>query len=646
MENIKNLSEDDRASRRRHLAIIAAVSALLVALNILIIVNRMPSEGDSFEYAALARSLIRHGELRENLVRTYSNFPEPPLPHPAAQRAGLYPFILVPFVAVLGDSPWSFIVPYQIFFFFFPFVAYRAGRRFFSPRISLLAALTAAAHPRILFFAGMEDPGQPEMLLCICLLAALACAARSRFFLTGLLVSAGVLLKQTAFLFFPPLALWILLCCKRRHVALAHLALGALLALSPLLARNTIVFHNPIHSEQFKAVSGIDFRDFREGNLFKAILSLPPEPSAKDTAQSPRPKWHQTLVLKTQKLLIGNSMTIGYFPGIAALLFAPALPFFLIGLAAARGRPERTLLLLIILTILLFFILSPVWYADRYIHFILPVLFLFAYRGIETLNRLWSGFSAPRLFAFVCAAEILPLIAIYILTAAGPGENFRRVTYRELKTTCQWVRENTPTGSTLMTVPFWSPQFLCDRKTVPVPYGDLADVVRVIERYEVDYFLFANYFQAPIPQIPFLQPTTRGSIVHLYTIDRAHESFRDPASLPVQIQNYNFIKNLFAKVPRRNLNPTLFASMETLVASPVLRLAIVFLLLFGFIGTFHVERPQAKLIFAFLLIFILSTIPRVHYLMSIPKPDLQDLKLAAMNTSKQDDTVKFIFTSD
>ncbi|MFH1538125.1 MAG: glycosyltransferase family 39 protein [bacterium] len=633
MEHIEEFSIEEDATYRRHLAIILVVSALLTAFNLYIVFHRMPFEGDSFEYAALARSLILHGELRENLVRTYSAFPEPPLPHPAAQRAGLYPFILVPFVAVLGNSPWAFIIPYQIFFFLFPFVAYWAGLRFFPPRISLFAALTAAAHPRILFFAGMEDPGQPEMLLALCLLASLACAARSRFFPAGLLVAVGVLLKQTALLLLPALFVWILLYSNRRHIALSHLALGVLLALSPLLVRNAIVFNNPVHSEQLRAVSGVDFRDYREGNLIKAILSLPAEESSDKTAKSANPKPYEMLRLRINKMLIGNSMTIGYFPGIATLLFAAAVPFFLVGLAvgiaSVRGRPERALLLLVILAALVFFIAAPVWYADRYIHFMLPVFFLFAYGGVESLRSLWKGFTASRLFAFVCAAEILPMAFIFLLTAAEPGENFRRVTYRELKATCAWVRENTPPNSTLMTVPFWSPQFFCDRKTVPVPYGKMADVVKVLGRYEADYFLFANYFQADIPEIPFLRQVTRGNIVNLYSVDRTDETFIAPSSLPVRARNYNFLKNLFAKVPRRNLNPTLFGSLESLVPSPALRLAIVYLFLLVFLGIFHFERSRLGYVLIFLIVFVLSTIPRVHYMMNIPKPDLPALKVAS-----------------
>jgi hypothetical protein len=77
-----------------------------------------------------------------------------------------------------------------------------------------------------------------------------------------------------------------------------------------------------------------------------------------------------------------------------------------------------------------------------------------------------------------------------------------------------------------MAVPFCSPQYLCDRKTVPPPLGNLAMFKDAVVRYKVDYFMFTEFWGGDrVPRFTFMRPMLMGKYISFYAIDRKHPDF-------------------------------------------------------------------------------------------------------------------------
>jgi len=88
-----------------------------------------------------------------------------------------------------------------------------------------------------------------------------------------------------------------------------------------------------------------------------------------------------------------------------------------------------------------------------------------------------------------------------------PGKNV----YAELKTTCDYLKKETRPGAVIMTYPFFAPHFICDRPSVPFPYGTMGTVAAVADKYKPEYIIFSELWPGDyFPDIPFTEPLVRG----------------------------------------------------------------------------------------------------------------------------------------
>lgn len=97
----------------------------------------------------------------------------------------------------------------------------------------------------------------------------------------------------------------------------------------------------------------------------------------------------------------------------------------------------------------------------------------------------------------------------------------RKNIYAELNATCEHIRNTTDPGDVVMTYPFFSTHYLCDRPTVPLPYGNISSVAEVAAKYDVRNIVFASAWRVDrFPELPFTNTVASGMRLTLYSVDR------------------------------------------------------------------------------------------------------------------------------
>jgi hypothetical protein len=559
--------------RSRYLWWTLVLSALLSVFNLVYVIAAPPVDADSYEYAALARSYMRSGELVAHDV--HDHFSNAPLPNPAWNRASLWTFILMPFERLFDYSYLSFVVPHTVTYFLVGPTTYAVGATLVPAPAAFAAAVAVMTNPRIVYYATQEDPGLPDTLTMTLFLVALYALLRQRWLVAGIISGVTLLTRLTGLIFIPLVAVWVGLFNPKqlRKRGIWMYAATTLLVGSAFFARSAMVSHNPLYSieeERFGSTRGsshgaLDLLD--SYNALK-IMFAPYDGDRSAAAKVPdaglaeraRIIWKMTRVV-----LFGIHSQVAWYPGILETITYLLVPFCVYGLWRARKNQSIALLALFIVMYVAGIATTKLNWEDRYIFPIIPMAMLFAFGAVERVRRRVPWINARSMLVLYLAMEALPQYALMMTRVPDRRDRDRFV---ELTTICQWGRREFEPDAVLMPIPFWSPQYYCDRDTVPPVYGDMKQWRRIVDRYGVKYFLFSDYWGGDRPpRFSFLHPLLRGKYFTLYKIDTSDPGYEDIDARYPGMADFNYLRYFWDGHFEFEANPTTYYSLQKVTGS-------------------------------------------------------------------------------
>ncbi len=527
-------TESPVETRDRRWKTLIIISAAFCIFHLFLHARAPVSDGDSFEYAGIARNLFEHGVLREDLIRSYT-IKDQALPHPPAQRASLYCYFLVPFYAAFRTTQWTFIIPAFIGLFLLPLAVFRVGGRLFGPDIGFYAALLSLFSPCLIRTYTLMDPGQPEVWQMILYIFFFYSLVKERYAVSGLLMAVAFLFRNNSAMLIPATLIWLFL--HRRKAlfgAPAFKLFGvALLPLLPFMIRSIRLFGSPFYSEQYSGISrvygGMMIDRFREGDLFGIMFNYDAynvlSPPAAMTFAKHAGYFLQVLWINVKLTLLGSQTGIFYMPGVFQTIGLILVPFFIYGIIVSRRQPEASFLSIICVIQTLFHTIVAT-YTDRYLLCILPFAFILCCIGLKDIQQRFSsraGFPTrvPLAMSIVLFVLLSDSATFVVMNASRLFQQPQQSEMRELEVTCDYLRGRTGPEDVIMTYPFFATHFVCDRPTVPIPYGSLNTMAVVAKKYEVRHIIFAKVWPGDLfPDLPFASTIVRGGSITLFKVDR------------------------------------------------------------------------------------------------------------------------------
>lgn len=594
---------------------ILIVLSLVFCVFHLFLHSRAPvHDGDSFEYVGIARSIFETGHMREDILRTYT-IKDQPLPHPPALRANLYVYFLVPFYAVFRTSQWSFLVPSFIGLFLLPLVTYRVGRRMFTAETGFIAALLTMLSPSVLRQYTFMDPGLPEVWQMMMYLFFILMLVEERYIVAGLLMGLAFSFKRNSIMLIPSALVWLALFRRRQLFGVPALKLFAAagLLVAPFLLRAWLLFGSPLYTEQFMGVSrayspsGTVVRErFDEGDLFGIIFNYVSYNEAPPPVENPPMNEHLDAVMQvirtnTEMVIFGRETGIFYQPGIFQAFGFLLFPFFILGLLLSRLRPDVSLAFLIVCFQIALHTGMAI-YSDRYLLCVMPLVFLVAAQGMrytfDWLKNSFSGVNSLRLamglVVFVLVSDSMPALVFNAVRTLQPARESR---IAELETTCDYLKRQTEPGDAIMTYPFFSTHFVCDRPTGAIPWGDMRVVAEVIRKYDMKHLIYTKVWPGDLfPDLPFADRIARGDFISLFRIDpgRLEEFLDDPQQHylhSLNLSNY-FLSNRF----NFEISPPVYKLISKLTHSAAAGTIIYLLLAVFFVFSYNRRGFTARIL--------------------------------------------------
>ncbi|MFH1539106.1 MAG: glycosyltransferase family 39 protein [bacterium] len=524
------------------------LSLAVVLFNIAYIYFNPPVDGDSYEYAGLARNFLRYGELRATHVTIMFPYSEQTLPRPSVFRANLWAFVILPFQVLFGNSVWSFVIPFQITVFLLGPIVYLFALNFFSRKVAFASAVAIIFNPRILIWATREDPGNSDIFSTIIFILATLFFLKRRWLAAGILTGLTFLTKINGLILFPLFTFWLLLFDRKEFGRRGFyiFVLSAAVCCSPMLIRNALVFGNPIHAY-------VDsFRHGSEKNIKKILMARKQNASAwytfdENEAEESEPMplrlkilyRLEFLYLNFKSFFFGNYTGLSWYPGFFETLTLVLTPFLFLGAWRCRGDPAKFMVVLFVSVHLLTLVLFKSINEDRYLFPSLAFGAILAFYGVEQLAGRFKWLSIKNILILFILIETLPAFGMTALNLFGkPDESM----FVELRAVCEWVKAETPKDAVLMTMPFWSPHYFCDRYTVPPTTGNLESLKKVTEQFHADYFLFYEIWGGDrVPRFTFMEPLLRGRFLTLYRIDRSHPDFINLNRRYTYMKDFDFL---------------------------------------------------------------------------------------------------------
>lgn len=208
---------------------------------------------DAMDYAGIARN-VAEGQGFISQYLTPLSLAHHGTPQPDMWRAPLWPLALAGFQKIFGFIDEASAIGTGFFFIATSPVIYLLAGQWFNHAVALGAVLLYTFSPQLLQFSisGMTEPMSVFfMTLLFLVLTARAANNRPGDFLLGFVLGLFYLVRYNALLFLPLIALFRVLQRKSPPAGtLAAVTTGFLLAASPWLIRNTLLFHNPLFSLQ------------------------------------------------------------------------------------------------------------------------------------------------------------------------------------------------------------------------------------------------------------------------------------------------------------------------------------------------------------------------------------------------------------
>lgn len=595
-----------RNDRRFRCVVLLSTCVVFVCLALNLI--NPPFDGDSYEYAGVAANLVQDGELRLDHVRVY-HVPGQTIPQPAWNRATLWTFILAPFHAVFGRSFLTFFIPYLITLFLFSPAVYIFARNWFTEEVAFCASVASLLNPRVLHWSFTEDPGQPELLLVIVTLAALGFFIRKKGALSGFAAGVALLTRMTGLLFLPLFLLWQLLFRRgdlfKKYLFL-FIAVFAIVS-APLFIRNKIVFGDFMYSDQSVSVlSGGE-----------QLVQLVEHPSVFDIAFKYRfahelnnirrgftpEQFARFIKENTRTYLFGHHNGMAWYPGLIGMLSLLIFPFAIYGAFLCFRHPERSLIVFYPVSFMVLIIAMRPGYEDRYIFPVVPFFIMLAFHGISAVAKKFAFISPIIMLAVFLFLEVIP--SGLILTAITLSDS-KEPRYTELKAVCEWVKSETDENAVMMTIPFWSPQYICERATVPPVKGNLGIFKTVADEFGVDYLMFSEYWGGDrFPGYSFMEPVLRGKYITLYKIDRNADSYINMATEYGYMADFDFLNYFWEKPLAVRIDMTPEYDLSVLLKSGAAGILAYYLLCALLLCTFLIKRKLVRNILYTIFVFAL-----------------------------------------
>ena len=565
MDSLPDMDAASGAIMKRDLVTLALLAGLFLILCLIIVGISPPHEGDSSEYASIARSLLSHGTLSENFIKDYVRR-DFSLPHPASSRSAFMPFLLVPFVLLFKTSIYSMAVPGALAWFCVPLLTYLTGYHRFGRTVSFWAAVLALFSVQIAVIFLVHEPCEPEMFLMPLYLATLYFFLEKRFALCGVVLGLALLTRQTSVALPAGIILFTLIYDRRRGamVSLGKVLFVAMIVMSPLLIRNAIVFGNPVYSEQAETIPRV-YNDLYgralRGDMFASsydydLFNRPAPPPLAHGVMAHR--MGNFLIHNIAWVLFGRMTDIGFHTGLVDSFHAVLFVFLLVGLFHAFRNRKFALFSLVFVLHFGPLLLSPVIFV-RYEIPVFPIGYLLALYGmVRVFQESSRVIRVVSLFVFTTEFMSFFLIALLVFFTQA-----RKSNYVQMGRLCAWHKTQSVPADLHLGMPYISINYLCDRPVLAFPTGDVNAMRRVARRFDPHFMIYTGEWQGDrLPLASGMIPVASNGKITLFSIDpNAMDEDKDK-----YLSGLNFIDYFMASRFRMELFPPLFRALRVLAA--------------------------------------------------------------------------------
>jgi hypothetical protein len=306
----------------------------------------------------------------------------------------------------------------------------------------------------------------------------------------------------------------------------------ALLVVSPYLVRNLVEFGKPFFSTEAWDAWIIYFRGTGQVAWEDIYRVYAPElggPGVPDRTWILRWGWDLTLNKIAQQ---ARDAWAFFTPAKGTLLNydldGVVLTWLMLaGIAAARGRQRRLLAMLIAALLPYTLFLIVYWHTHdepRYFVAFVPWMALLAAAGVcRIFDRIaalhsgrWAGLAGLALL-IALGTGIAPAWREIDATLSRSNPDYYGRLWDRSLLAWEWLRENTPPGTVIMTRVPWQLNFYADRPALMIPDTGLAatpdaalETIRSIAQYYNAQYIVTNSVSTSAAERAVLQPLTRG----------------------------------------------------------------------------------------------------------------------------------------
>ncbi len=417
---------------------------------------------DAMDYAGIARNVARgQGFISQYL--TPLSLAHHGVPQPDMWRAPLWPLALAGFQKALGFTDEASALGSGFFFVAAAPLVFLLARQWFGNLVAAGSVLVYALTPKLLYFSisGMTEP-LAVFLMALALLLASAPGLRNKWgdWLSGIALGLFYLARYNALVFLPFFLAFRLLSRREGITPSLRMAAGFTLAALPWMARNTLLFGDPLFSlQKYEPVMFTPvYPDY-------SLYLYPLKVSVAEFIRN-----HQGAMVEKIAANWGHYKASFLSPdlnGISAALFIIFLASLLLPLdkKAAGIRPLIAACYLAQLAALL-----VIHFIPRLFLIFTPVYIIFALGAVHAAIVFLAGRPGLAYIPGPLAAMLILFLSFHNYTAPGPPE--KEVTDRDryLKILSQ-LYETVPENKVILTNEGHLASWYGDRYACKIPYS-------------------------------------------------------------------------------------------------------------------------------------------------------------------------------
>ena len=457
--------------------------------------------GDPAFYYVLAENLVSgKGFIIEYLWHFHVDYSD--ITHPIDYWAPGISIITAVFFSFFGESWRVATLVVNFSGTFIVLMVYCWGKYLFNKKIGFVAAFFSSINPYFLTdstYLGPDTTYIFSLLLASFLIIKGINDDNKKFWaLGGSLVGISYLMRYEAALFMVTVFLYFIIRRNKfvfKEKGLWLSILFFLFIVSPWLIRTYIIFDDPLFSTQRMTLTLFEWEDFYR-------LSLPPFESHLSYMGL---RMRLIALRHTVEAFVVQLSTLGFF-------------FFGIGVYLSSSKKEiwffyiRTILGLVITS--LSFPASTVQGHAFPTSFIdcLPVFIILMVVGLfefaDKFRNIPFPANRPNLLKIFVLIGFLSLVTAHTIIIFRGGDFYGRVrssisTKEAYGTLGEWIQENTPKESIIMTRNPWELNYYSRRRAIMIPNEDFQTILEIVKKYHVDYLeIDASFYRLREPLIP------------------------------------------------------------------------------------------------------------------------------------------------